>query len=167
MWKKIFLTQICVCLLIVSGYIAIERSNYELLKERRSEVIAAVSRHYIVSDIWNKGKNAVFSLIKMPVAVTDYVISAQENQQYAQPIAPVSDGGITSIYAVAGGQVISTGENKKIGKYIKIQHEDAISIYGNCTRVYVKEGKHVKRGQVIGRFLKEADNEFYYNLIEE
>ncbi len=167
MIKKILIMQTCVCILMLCGYSAAGRFDSEKVQEIRSQAVAAMSKHYTVSDIWDKGKSAVSALIRIPTAVTSYVMSTGEPQSYAEPVDPVGVGSITSIYAVSGGQVIETGENEELGKYIKIQHDSAVSVYGQCSRIYAKEGKHVRRGQVIGSFMQEENNEFYYDLIEE
>lgn len=167
MWKKILLIQVCICLFIISGYAAIGRSDSEVFREKRSQAVAAMSKNYTVSDLWNKGKSAASAIIKVPAVVSSYVINTQNAENYAEPIDPVSEGGITSIYAVSGGQVIETGENAELGKFIKIQHDEAVSIYGQCSRIYTEAGRHVRRGQVIGSFMQEKNNEFYYELIKE
>jgi len=167
MIKKILLIQICVCMFILCIYGVVTVSDSDFLQKKRSQAVAAMSKHYTASDIWSKGKSAASTLIKVPVSVTSYVIGAQEMQEYGEPADPVKEGDTASIYAVSGGQVIETGENSKLGKYIKIQHDDAVSVYGSCNRIYVKEGMHVRRGQVIGSFKQEKNTEFYYDLIEE
>ena len=167
MLKKILLVQMCVCLLIVTGYISIGKSGSDLLIDKRSEAIAAVSRHYTMSDIFTKGKKVITTLVKTPIDVSEYITIGQEGQQYAEPVDPAVEGAVTSVYAVMGGQVIETGENDEIGRYIKIKHDEATSVYGNCCRVYAKDGKHVRRGQVIGSYLQDEDNKFYYELIQE
>lgn len=167
MWKKIALVQLCICLFIVTGYITIGNSGSELLKEKRSDFVAAMSKHYTASDIFTTGKDAVTTLIKTPTIITSYILNGQESQQYAEPIDPVAEGAITSVYAVNGGQVYETGENDELGKYIKIQHDGAVSVYANCSRVYAKEGKHVRRGQVIGSYVQDENDKFYYELIKE
>ena len=167
MWKKIILMQICICLFLTSGYIAIGKSGSEMLQKKTLKAVASMSEHYTVSDIISGGKNAVVSLIKSPSVVTGYLLSGKQAQQYGEPIDPVVEGAITSVYAVSGGQVIETGDNAVLGKYIKIQHDGAVSVYGQCSRIYAEEGRHVRRGQVIGSFMQEENNEFYYELIEE
>lgn len=167
MWKKILLTQICICLFIVTGYITIGNSNAAVLKEKRSKAVAAISEHYRISDVFDKSKVAVSALIKVPATLTNYVMKGQESQQFAEPIDQAAEGMITSVYAVSGGQVIETGESEELGNYIKIKHDGAVSVYGNCSRIYIKEGKHVRRGQVIGSYMQDKNNEFYYDLISE
>ena len=167
MIKRIILIQSVVCIIMLLCYMAAGKFDSEIIQEKRSQAVAAMSKHYTVSDIWDKGKSTASALIKVPAAVSSYVMSAQDSQRYAEPIDPVAVGGITSIYAVSGGQVIETGENEELGKFIRIQHDGAVSVYGQCSRIYAKEGKHVRRGQVIGSFLQEENNEFYYDLIEE
>lgn len=167
MIKKIFILQTCVCILLLCGYASAGKLDSELIEERRSQAVAAMSKHYTVSDIWNKGRNAVLSFRKIPAAVSNYVMSSQSTQEYAQPVDQAVEGAVTSVYAVSGGQVIETGKNAELGNYIKIRHDEAVSVYGNCCRIYAKEGKHVRRGQVIGSYVQDKSNEFYYALIEE
>ena len=167
MIKKILLIQTCVCIIVLCAYAAAGRTDYEEIQKKRCQAVAAMSKHYTVSDIWDKGKGTAAALINVPVSVTGYIIGAQEMQRYAEPIDSVENGETASVYAVSGGQIIETGENKELGKYIKIQHDGAVSIYGQCSRVYAEEGNHVRRGQVIGSFRQEEGKEFYYKLIEE
>ncbi len=167
MWKKVLLAQICVCLFLVTGYISIGELNRELLHDKRSQVVAAISKHNSVADLFEEGKQVVSTVIKMPSSVSEQIKKGKDAQQYAEPLDPVLEGDITSVYAVAGGQVTETGENEEIGKYVIIQHDEAVSVYGNCCKVYAKENEHIRRGQVIGSYIQDAENEFYYKLIEE
>ena len=166
MWKKVLLAQICICLFLVTGYITIGNSGVEVLKEKRGQLVATMSEHHTVADIITSGKAAA-ALIKAQDAVSGYIMEGRESQKYAEPVDPAVEGEITSVYAVSGGQVIETGENSELGKYIKIQHDGAVSVYGRCSRIYAKEGKHVRRGQVIGSYMQDENNQFYYDLIEE
>ncbi len=167
MLKKIVLIQTCICLFLATAYITIGKTGPDMLKEKRGQIVAVMSKHYTAEDIFDAGKETVIGLIKTPTAVTNYIISGQELQKYAEPVDPAAEGDVTSVYAVASGQIIETGENNALGKYIKIRHEKAISVYGKCCRIYVKEGEHVRRGQVIGSYLQNEKNKFYYELIEE
>lgn len=167
MWKKNLLIQVCVCLFLVTCYITIGHGDTEILLEKRGQIVATMSEHYTTADIFNKGKDVVSTLIKTPSIVTGYIIEGSADQHYAEPIDPVLEGEITSVYAVSGGQVIEAGESEEMGRYIKIRHDEAVSIYGNCSRVYAKEGKHVRKGQVIGSYINDENKKFYYELIKE
>jgi len=55
------------------------------------------------------------------------------------------------IYAVTDGRVTFAGWHGGHGKYVRLQHGGNIgSGYGHMSRIAVKAGQHVKRGQVIG-----------------
>lgn len=61
----------------------------------------------------------------------------------AAPNAPV--------YAPAGGQVIATGFDNKMGNMVAIDHGYGIETqYGHMSKILAKLGQHIKRGDVIG-----------------
>lgn len=165
MWKKKLCVQISICMIVAVAYIVIQNTDAPKLQEKSASVVAVMSKHYTVSDVSEKGKQAVMNVIKAPVTVTSYIIASQEEMAYGQPIDTVKKGETGSVYSVAGGTVIETGENEKIGKYIKIKHENAVSIYGNCNKLYAKESEHVRKGQVIASFTNDGTKDFYYKLV--
>ena len=164
--KKAFIIQTAVCIVIAAVYGIIHSADLPMLQNKSAEIVSAMSKHYTVSDIKDNGKTAVMSVIKAPAVVTGHIIASREKQEYGTPIDKAEKGETTSIYAVAGGRVIETGTNDELGNYIIIQHEDAVSTYGNCSRLYVKETEHVRKGQVIASFVNDGTNEFYYHLEE-
>ncbi len=57
----------------------------------------------------------------------------------------------TPIFAVAKGKVIFSGWKGGYGKVIKIQHDDGyVSLYAHQSRLKVKKGEFVSKGDVIG-----------------
>ncbi len=55
------------------------------------------------------------------------------------------------IYAADGGKVIFTGSEGGYGKLIKIDHDNEfVTYYGHCSKILVKEGSRVSKGQKIG-----------------
>ena len=110
-------------------------------------------------------KNSAMAIVKAPVTVTNKVLSTKEESKYGQPIDEAAEGDSTSVYAVGGGTVSAVGENDEIGRFIKITHGDeAESVYGNCTKVFVSELERVKKGQIIATFNKEGNKDFYYSF---
>ena len=86
---------------------------------------------------------------------------------YGEPIDEEFSGDSTSVYAVAGGEVTSVGENEEIGKYIKITHgEKGESLYGNLSTTGVKVPSRVKKGQIIGTYEKSDEKQIYYSFRE-
>lgn len=60
--------------------------------------------------------------------------------------------GICDICSIEKGKVIAVGEEKKMGIYVKIQHELGISLYCHLKKgsVKVSKGQYVSKAQVIG-----------------
>jgi len=57
----------------------------------------------------------------------------------------------TPIYAAADGQILSTGRQNYFGKYIAIKHQFGYQTnYAHLSKIFVKKGDEVKRGQIIG-----------------
>ena len=57
----------------------------------------------------------------------------------------------TPLLAVNSGKVIFSGRMGGYGKVVKIKHDGGyISLYAHQSRIRVKKGQHVKKGQVIG-----------------
>jgi len=73
-----------------------------------------------------------------------------------------------SVYAAADGEVIAVDEDKALGKYIEIRHEnEMISVYGNCTQILVKKGDKILQKDVIGKLGKgdkEGDTVLYFEV---
>lgn len=167
MRKKRLKFQWIVSMILVLFYGIAQSITAPAAQEKFTSFVAMASTHYTASDIANGGKQAISALVKAPVAVTNRITASQEAQQYGLPIGKTEKGETTSVYAVAGGRVIETGENDIIGKYIVIQHDDKNSIYGNCHNLYVKEGEHVRKGQVIASYVNIEGKDFYYLLSEK
>lgn len=53
------------------------------------------------------------------------------------------------LYAILPGVVNATGEDKIIGKYVKIDHGSVLSIYGHLSSVLVNKGDSLHSGQII------------------
>ena len=57
----------------------------------------------------------------------------------------------TVVYAAKSGRVVSSTQNKGMGKYIIIRHRDnIITIYGHLSNIFVRKNDYVRQGQVIG-----------------
>lgn len=57
----------------------------------------------------------------------------------------------TAIVAPASGTVIETGCSNAYGNYLVIDHGDAQTFYGHCSKLLVKKGAKVKQGQTIAK----------------
>lgn len=57
----------------------------------------------------------------------------------------------TSVLASAEGRVMQVANDPRYGRYVTLQHADGtLSRYGHLSRQTVREGQHVRGGQVIG-----------------
>ena len=56
----------------------------------------------------------------------------------------------TQILSVMEGDVVAAETDTYFGKYIKIKNDDIEMIYAHCSKLIVKVGEKVKRGQLIG-----------------
>ena len=143
MFLKKVLIQSVICMLLIAGFYASSEIENEQIIDKRNAVIATLSEHYDVNG---------------------FIDLAEPG--YGEPMDEIRPGETASVYAVAGGMVVETGENEEMGKYIKLQHKEAVSVYGNCRKLYVEEGYRVRRGQVIASFYRSDDEELYYDLVE-
>ena len=58
----------------------------------------------------------------------------------------------TSLYAVKGGKIIYAGWMRGYGKVTKIDHgKGFVSLYAHQSKILVKKGARVKKGQIIGK----------------
>jgi murein DD-endopeptidase MepM/ murein hydrolase activator NlpD len=55
-----------------------------------------------------------------------------------------------AIAAFADGKVISTGESPTLGSYVILKHGSVESVYAHCSKIYVRNGQAVKKGDKIG-----------------
>lgn len=55
-----------------------------------------------------------------------------------------------NIYAVMAGDVVTAEKSDSYGNYVVIDHgNDIKTLYAHCSRLYVKEGQHVEKGEII------------------
>ena len=58
----------------------------------------------------------------------------------------------TQIHAAEAGTVTKVGKDKKLGKVVTIKHSNGLkTTYGNCSSITVKQGKKVKKGDIIAK----------------
>ncbi|MCB6994369.1 M23 family metallopeptidase [bacterium 210820-DFI.6.37] len=168
MWKSKIVRQTIVCLVAAAVFFTASHTDIALLQKGSQTAVAYLSQNYTVGDGLAAAKTGVQTIAGAPAAMTGAILTAKEKMKFGKPIDDVKDGETVSVYAVGAGTVTSVGENDKIGKFIKITHGDeAVSIYGNCETIQVKELDRVKKGQAIATFKKEEGHDFYYSLNEK
>lgn len=55
----------------------------------------------------------------------------------------------TDIQAAISGQVVEADSNSEYGKFIKIKNEDVLTVYAHCSKLKVKKGESIEKGDVI------------------
>ena len=55
----------------------------------------------------------------------------------------------TDIQAAISGQVVEADSNSEYGKFIKIKNEDVLTVYAHCSKLKVKKGDSIEKGDVI------------------
>lgn len=122
-----------------------------------------------------------FTSDKVTVSKSFYDYTANEDSQKKSLIlfenTYMQNSGITymstevfDINSILDGVVTEVGEDKTLGKYVKIRHSnDMISTYQSLSEVTVKKDDEVKQAQVIGKSGKnninpENDNELQFEL---
>lgn len=124
----------------------------------------AVMHHMTIEEaegVWHR-MESVFD--DAPAKIVSAVTEVNEASKYGQPIDKEGSGSIRQVHAVAGGMVKRTGYNDAYGLYIEVQHEDAVSVYGNLDTAGVVEKERIQRGEIIGSFDSSKEKEFYYDL---
>lgn len=165
MWKTKILKQAGICLIIVLAFVLAQNMNIPQLNRGSEAIVAYLSKNYTAGDVMVFAKNSVQAIVQAPATVTNAILSSQESSESGEPIDEASEGQTVSVYAIEAGTVSAVGENDKLGQFIKILHGDGReSIYGNCSKVYVKELQRVKKGQIIASFTKKGNLEFYYSV---
>ncbi len=53
------------------------------------------------------------------------------------------------IQAAISGQVVEADSNSEYGKFIKIKNEDVLTVYAHCSKLKVKKGDSIEKGDVI------------------
>ncbi|MEG0923644.1 MAG: M23 family metallopeptidase [Anaerovoracaceae bacterium] len=164
MKKDKILVQVIICLAIVLSFNIFSRIDNKTLNYLTEKGTKEVMRNLSFDDIKDTGNRLVAAIMQTPSKVVSAVVSANKVGEYGEPIDEKSDGNIKHVHATSGGMVLCSGIDKKIGLYIKIQHEDAISVYGNLCDINVVESERVKRGEIIGSYDTKSETDFYYNL---
>lgn len=164
--KRIIVYQVVACVFIMSMVGLNMNIENKTLKKVVDAASKEVMRELTIDDVKAAGVNAIEVIKNTPSTVVSAIVAVNEASEYGQPMDTVSTeaGEIKNVHAVLGGMVVSSGIDSTIGMYIKIQHEDAVSVYGNLCDIRVAESERVKRGEIIGSFDPLGGTDFFYNL---
>ena len=158
--------QIAVCMVISAVAVYGGNIKNETFAKYYAEAKAQVMYQLNLEDVKAAGKELGTALADAPAKVVSAVSDANSASKYGEPIDEKSDSDSKQVHAVAGGMIISSGRDDELGLYVKIKHEDAVSVYGNLSDISVFESERVQRGEIIGSFDTNSGKEFYYDLQE-
>lgn len=130
------------------------------------KVAGAVMHSVTWEEIKSAGVRVSSVVADAPAKVAGVISQANQASKYGHPIDEKSDSKIKQVHASAGGMVLASGWDKELGLYIKIKHEDAVTVYGNLSDIGVVENERIQRGEIIGNYDTESEKEFYYELQE-
>ena len=156
--------QIAACMVISAVALYGGNIKNETFAKYYAQAKAQVMYQLNLEDVKAAGKQLSAALADAPAKVVSVVADVNSASKYGEPIDEKSDSEIKQVHAAAGGMILSSGRDDKLGLYVKIKHEDAVSVYGNLSDISVFESERVQRGEIIGSYDAKSGKEFYYDL---
>jgi murein DD-endopeptidase MepM/ murein hydrolase activator NlpD len=183
--------QILVCIIIVLLVIVIKKMDIAIVHKTVETFQAKLDHDYTASEMVQSAKDLVAKAKEVPQSVASAFQRSESKLAFSPPAdeqAIISTFGEKSsylgteqsgfergmkfqsdkelqVYSVGGGIVSEIGESSQYGKYIKVVHgNDIVSIYGGCTKVYVKSLEKVKKGQLIASVSPENNGYLSFEL---
>ena len=163
--KKIY-CQIAVCMILTTAAVCGGEIKNEAFSQYYDKAKSAVMETATVEDIKAVCLDISAALSGAPAKVASAVAQAGTASKYGAPIDEKSETALKQVHAAAGGMVIASGKDREMGLYIKIKHEDAVTVYGNLDSVGVVESERVQRGEIIGSYNEDCGKDFFYELQE-
>lgn len=190
-WGATVVKQIMVCIVIVLLVIVIKKMDIAIVNESMETFKAVLSNDYTASELVASAKETVAKIKEVPGSITASFKTSGKRLAFSPPTdeaAVVSTYGEKSnyfgkeesgfergmkfssetelqVYAVGGGTVAEISQSSQYGQYIKMTHGNNInSIYGGCTKIYVKPLEKVKKGQLIASISPENNGYLSFEL---
>lgn len=165
--KRKIIEQTCFCIIIALVLFISKNSNTPLLERGAETVLNYMETEYTIEDLKRAAQKSRNLAADLPAKVSGTISVMTGKMTLGDPIDEKYENGSAAVYADAGGEVTSAGENEEIGRYIRITHGNmGESLYGNLESVYVGVPERVKKGQIIGTYKKKDGKDFYYSFKE-
>ena len=165
--KKKLLEQTCLCIMIALALLISNNSNIKILERGAGAVMTYMEKSYTAEDIKKAANKGAELASAVPSKITGTIAVITGRPVLGEPVDMDSDEQMIPVRAVAGGEVAAVGESETIGKYIRITHgSTGESLYGHVKEVKTEVPARVKKGQIIGIYDKNSDEEFYYSFKE-
>lgn len=161
-FREKFVAQTIICLMIFSLVKSAGMIDARFIKDIRTWAETLLEVHYTAEDIKQAASELITEAGNAHEAVTAAVIAANNNGQYSKILGEADPDGIQIVYAPSGGRIISAGIDDELGMYVKISHDEKISVCGNMSRISVLTGERVGKGDIIGTFDNTSGKDFYY-----
>lgn len=164
MSKRQLTVQLVICLMLTAGAWVAGQSDHPVVSKWYTTASRLVMTELTREDVASAWASVSALIEDAPTKVVSAVVEAGEATKYGEPVDEKSTTRVKQVHAVAGGMVLKSGKNQELGLYVQIQHEDAVSTYGQLCTVSVVENERVQRGEIIGSYDSLGEEEFYYDL---
>lgn len=165
--KEKIIKQAAMCIVLAAALFVSEHSGIGVLEKGSDRVVGYMSVNYTAADIYNFAQEGIEAVSGLPEKAKKAVAAAAVKNRYGEPVDEEYSNGRKTVYAVGAGQIAAVGENEEIGRYVRITHEGSgESLYGNLSEIFVKAAESVRKGQIIGIYSENNDEEFYYSFKE-
>ncbi|PWL95518.1 MAG: hypothetical protein DBY07_02110 [Clostridiales bacterium] len=167
--KERLMKQVVMVLLFAVAMLLADHSHIDVLQRGSEAIRMQMAAEYTWDDVKKAGDKTVKTVSSLPGRINGAVQTVTGKPVLGEPIDEKRHGKQSSVYAVDSGQVVATGEDETIGKYVRISHgKEGESLYGNLEKILVKVPVKVKKGQIIGTYNNSSKKEFYYsfNVVE-
>ena len=162
-YREKLVAQIVICMVIFAGIRTIGMLDIKGVREVKAFVGEHFQKNYTAEDIKTAGSRLIEEAGDIHSDITSVVLKANKVGEFGEPMGKADEDGIQVIYAAAAGEVTSVGINKDMGMYVKVNHNDKVTTYGNLCQLTVVTGDKVKKGQIIGSFDNKTEAEFLYS----
>lgn len=160
-FREKFVTQAVFSLMIFSLVKSAGMIDAWFIKDIRTWTETLLEVHYTAEDIKQAASELIEEAGDAHEAVTAAVLAANDNGQYGRILGEADPDGIQIVYAPSGGRIISAGIDDELGMYVKISHDNKITVCGNMSQISVLTGERVRKGDIIGSFDSTSGKEFY------
>lgn len=166
MYKKKIFWQFVICMILSLTYITGSSIDNPKVNDTVDKAVSYIQKPVTTEEVQNYIQVACENLKTAPKTAVDVIARANSSSMYGEPIDEETSIPVKHVHAVCGGKVRKVGKSSVYGLYIEIQHKDAVSVYGNLYDINVFEDERVSRGEIIGSYDSESENDFYFELNE-
>lgn len=183
--KKRLMIQLLICIVIVLAVIAIKKMDIAIGNKALETFHTQMTKDFTGEDVVHSAKSVMAHMKVLPGPE-----DSGKNMDFSPPsdhTAAVSTFGEQSggengqsgfergmdfhsdreiqVYAIGGGTVSEISQSSQYGTFLKVSHgNDIVSLYGGCTKVYVKPLEKVKKGQLIASVSPEREGGLHFEL---